>query len=221
MNRIIRRIVAVAVVPLASIAVAACTGSGMDHDSMSPTSVAAGSNFNPADVQFAQMMIVHHRQAVEMADLAGTRAADPEIKQLAAAIKAAQQPEIDTMSGWLTGWKQPTAQAGGHDMPGMSTMPGLMSETDMSALKAASGTDFDRQFARMMIAHHNGAIQMARDVQKNGTNPEVKRLAVMVEQAQTTEVGQLQKILDRGGRRGPPPPPHSDARRGAMQDDQP
>lgn len=77
------------------------------------------------------MMIPHHAQAVQMAELAAT-------------------------------WGRSTAQPGGHNMPGMGTMPG-MSEQDMNQLQAASGVDFDRQFAGMMIAHHNGAIQMARD----------------------------------------------------------
>jgi uncharacterized protein (DUF305 family) len=184
-----------------ALGLSACGGSdmpGIDHgNGNTPASVVPGANFNTADVQFAQMMIPHHQQAVQMAELATTRATDPEIKQLAAAIKVAQQPEIDTMTGWLTAWKQPTAQPGGHNMPGMGAMPGMMSEQDMTMLKGMSGVDFDRQFARMMIAHHNGAIQMARDVQKNGSNPDVKRLAVTIEQTQTTEVQQLQKILDR------------------------
>ncbi len=201
MNRIIRTL-AVTSVAAGLTLLAACganTMPGMDHgNTTSPAvSVPAGAAFNAADVQFAQMMIPHHQQAVEMADLATTRASDPEIKQLAATIKGAQQPEIDTMTGWLTSWKQPTAQPGGHNMPGMGNMPGMMSEQDMTKLKSLSGNEFDREFARMMIAHHNGAIQMARDEQKDGSNPDAKRLATMIEQAQTTEVAQLQKILDR------------------------
>lgn len=197
MNRFTRYLFTLAIVPAAALGLSACGDGmpGMDHGSS--TTAPAGASFNDADVQFAQMMIVHHQQAVEMADLAATRADDPEVKTLATAIKAAQQPEVDTMTEWLTSWKQPTAQPGGHNMPGMGAMPGLMSEADMTTLKGSSAVDFDRQFARMMIAHHNGAIQMARDVQKNGNNPDVKRLAVMIEQTQTSEVAQLQTILDR------------------------
>jgi uncharacterized protein (DUF305 family) len=199
MNRFTRTTLALAFAGVAPLGLAACSDSsmpGMDHGSM-PSSMPHGAGFNTADVQFAQMMIPHHAQAIQMAELATTRAADPEVKQLAANIKAAQQPEIDTMTGFLNTWSQPTAQAGGHDMPGMSGMPGMMSDADIEALNAASGLDFDRRFTRMMIAHHNGAIQMSRDVQKNGTNPDVKRLGLMIEQAQTTEVTQLQGILDR------------------------
>ena len=63
-------------------------------------------DFNKTDVGFAQDMIPHHRQAVAMADLAETRASDPKVKKLAAQIAGAQDPEIDTMTGWLKDWNQ-------------------------------------------------------------------------------------------------------------------
>ncbi|MGI5490228.1 DUF305 domain-containing protein [Microtetraspora malaysiensis] len=128
---------------------------GMTQASARPAAAAGAQTraaFNDADVMFAQMMIPHHKQAVEMADLAATRATDQEIKDLAAKIKAAQDPEIATMTGWLTAWGKPvTSSAGmaGHGMPGM------MSEDDMAKLKAAKGAEFNRMFAEMMIAHHN------------------------------------------------------------------
>ncbi|MEV4020434.1 DUF305 domain-containing protein [Nonomuraea angiospora] len=152
--------------------------------------------FNDADVMFAQMMIPHHQQAVEMADLAGTRAADKEVKELAAKIKAAQDPEIQTMKGWLTAWGKPMPSEGmDHGMD--HDMPGMMSEDDMKKLEAAKGGAFDRQFAELMIAHHNGAIQMARTEQAQGSNAEAKELAKTIETAQQAEVAQLREILDR------------------------
>jgi uncharacterized protein (DUF305 family) len=168
----------------------------MDHGSGSQSTPTAGSSsaaFNDADVTFAQNMIAHHVQAVEMATLAGTKASHTEIKKLAAQIKAAQQPEIDKMTGWLTGWGKPVTPVGGH---GAHSMPGMMSDQDMAKLKAASGPDFDRQFDRMMIAHHNGAIEMAREVQSKGSNTEVKKLAAEIEKSQAAEVQTLQKLLD-------------------------
>jgi uncharacterized protein (DUF305 family) len=159
--------------------------------------LATGTDHSTADVEFAQMMIVHHQQAVQMATLAETRANDAEVKQLAAQIKGAQQPEIDKMSGWLTGWSQPTAMPSDHNMAGMSGMAGLMSDAEMRQLTASKGTDFDRMFARMMIAHHNGAIEMANAQLKNGTNAEAKALAQQVITSQSAEVTQMQKILDR------------------------
>ncbi|GLH98528.1 DUF305 domain-containing protein [Phytohabitans aurantiacus] len=208
MTRVItlRRLLLTSAASLATIALAAgCGGDGddpggMNHGGASSPTAAATSNgtFNDADVQFAQMMIPHHQQAVEMATLAETRAADPEVKQLATQVKAAQDPEIKTMTGWLTAWGQSTAAPdGGHDMPGMSSMPGMMLDDDMAKLEAAKGTEFDRMFAQMMIAHHDGAIQMAKDEQKNGANIEAKSLAATIEKTQTDEVAKLQGVVDR------------------------
>jgi uncharacterized protein (DUF305 family) len=153
----------------------------------------AQGSFNDADVTFAQMMIPHHQQAVEMAGLADTRATDPQVKQLAVQIKAAQDPEIKTLTGWLRTWGKPTTMAGGQSM----AMPGMMADGDMTKLKAASGKDFDRMFAQMMIAHHNGAIQMAADEQAGGKNADTKALAKNIATSQQAEVTTLQKIVDR------------------------
>jgi uncharacterized protein (DUF305 family) len=177
---------------------AGCGGNdkgGMDHGKGSNSTQTGGSTgtFNDADVSFAQNMIPHHQQAVEMATLAETKATNPQIKKLAADIKGAQQPEIDLMTGWLKAWGKPVTPAGGH---GGHAMPGMMSEPEMTTLKSASGADFDRQFARMMIAHHNGAIDMAREVQAKGCDPQVRKLAVDIEKTQSAEVATLQKLLD-------------------------
>ncbi|GAB3057465.1 DUF305 domain-containing protein [Micromonospora schwarzwaldensis] len=211
----------------ALLTVAACGGAddagGMTHDADSSTpsaSTSVDATANDADVMFAQMMIPHHQQAVAMADLAPTRASDPELKNLAARIKAAQDPEITTMKGWLTAWGKPadlpdnhsmpgTSATPGHDMPSMSAtpghdmpgmnagMPGMMSEQQMTDLAAAKGAAFDTMFAEMMIAHHNGAIDMARTEQAEGSNPEAKALAARIAADQAAEVQTLQKILDR------------------------
>jgi uncharacterized protein (DUF305 family) len=203
MNRttMVRRALLAGGAALTTLALAgACGGtSGMDHGSSGQPmmSASSGAAYNDADVAFAQMMIPHHQQAVEMAILAETRASDPDIKQIAAKVRAAQAPEITTMTGWLTGWGMPTAQAGGHNMPGMSDVPGMMSDTEMVQLKAATGTDFDRMFARMMIAHHNGAIQNATEELAKGSDATAKALAATIKQTQTAEIGTLQTILDR------------------------
>lgn len=141
---------------------------------------------------FAQMMITHHEQAVEMAGLAATRASDAEVRSLAEQIKAAQEPEITRMRGWLKSWKAPESAG----MP-MGHGAGMMSDADMAGLKAAKGTAFDRKFAEMMIGHHRGAIDMAEDVRKNGRNEAVRQLTGKVITTQSAEVEQLQKIIDR------------------------
>ncbi|MET7460193.1 DUF305 domain-containing protein [Nonomuraea sp. NPDC005501] len=147
---------------------------------------------NDADVMFAQMMIPHHQQAVDMADLAGTRAADKAVKDLAEKIRAAQDPEIRTMQGWLTAWGKPMPSGGmSHGMPG------IMSEEDMTKLEKARGTAFDKQFLHLMIMHHAGAIEMARTEQSQGSDPEAKELAETIETAQQAEVEQMREILAR------------------------
>ncbi|MFG2053861.1 DUF305 domain-containing protein [Micromonospora sp. NPDC048930] len=192
----------------AALVLAACGGdhstADADHDmpgaggTGTPTAGASAS-FDDADVMFAQMMIPHHQQAVEMAELAETRAADPEVKKLAGQIKGAQAPEIAAMTGWLTAWGRPVPSASaGHGMPGMDHgMPGMMSDADMTKLAAASGTDFDRQFLTMMIAHHEGAITMAKDELAQGANPEAKALAQQIVTAQQGEIDTMKKLLDR------------------------
>ncbi|WP_405719955.1 DUF305 domain-containing protein [Streptomyces sp. NBC_00046] len=177
---------------------------GMDHGSAGASAPATpGAEFNDADVKFAQQMIPHHQQAIEMAELADGRAADPEIKKLATAIEKAQDPEINTMKGWLTSWGKPLPSSSMGDMPGMdhgadgSGMPGMMSGKAMSDLAAAKGKDFDKKFAQLMIGHHQGAVTMAEDEQKNGENAEAKKLAGAVVTAQTAEIEQMNKIIDR------------------------
>ncbi|WP_214319713.1 DUF305 domain-containing protein [Nonomuraea sediminis] len=171
----------------------ATASAATSHD-MSAMSSPSGSavGYSDVDVMFAQMMIPHHEQAVEMADLAATRAQNKEIKDLAAKIKAAQDPEIQTMRGWLEAWGKPAPSGGmSHDMPG------IMSKADMKKLESAKGAAFDRLFARLMIAHHNGAIDMARTEQAQGSNDQAKSLAKTIESAQQAEVTQMQSLLTR------------------------
>jgi uncharacterized protein (DUF305 family) len=171
---------------------------GMNHGA-APTATAsaaasAGATFNDADVMFAQMMIPHHQEAVEMAAMADGRAASAQVKDLAGKIEAAQQPEIDTMTGWLTAW-------GKAPMPDMSggmdhgAMPGAMSESDMAALHDAKGAAFDKQFLTLMVKHHEGAIEMAQEQVDKGSNPEAKALAAKIVTDQQAEIATMKQIL--------------------------
>src|SRR3569833_236473 len=101
-------------------------------------------------------MIGHHRQAVQMAAMAEGRASGPGVKELAAKIKDAQQPEIDTMNEWLTAWGKPAPMPGTSMTPGMpgmdhGAMPGMMSAEDMSKLMSAKGAAFDKQFLPLLF----------------------------------------------------------------------
>ncbi|WP_433519703.1 DUF305 domain-containing protein [Nonomuraea sp. CA-143628] len=156
------------------------------------TSVAPSVVFNDADVMFTQMMIPHHEQAVEMAGLAPSRASDIEVTELAEKIKVSQEPEIQTMKGWLTAWNKPEMSSHvGHEMPG------LISEEAMEQLRKAKGKKFDKLFARHMIVHHNGAIEMVRTQEAEGSDPKVKKVATHMATHQRDEVAQLQTIVER------------------------
>jgi uncharacterized protein (DUF305 family) len=200
-----RRVLLAGATATALVALSGCgddmSGSGMDHGSaMAPTaSASAGAAaFGDADVMFAQMMIPHHREAVDMAGTAATRASDAEVKSLAAKIEAAQQPEITTMTGWLSTWGR-EAPMPGASMPAMAhgAMPGAMAPADMKKLEAAKGAEFDKLFLTMMIAHHQGAVTMGREELRDGSNPEAKALAQQIVTTQQAEITTMQAILDR------------------------
>ncbi len=164
----------------------------------------ASADFNDADVTFAQDMIPHHRQATEMAALAKTRTDTTAVLDLASAIQAAQGPEIDTMTGWLKSWGK-DVPAEGDSMGGMdhssmsgddaSSMPGMMSDDQLTELKAASGTAFDQMFLTMMLEHHEGAVEMAKTEQSDGKNADAKALAATIEKDQTAEIAQMRDLL--------------------------
>ena len=183
---------------VAAFALTAC-GGGDSGESVGD----GGANFNDADVTFAQSMIPHHEQAVEMAKMAKKHAATPEVKNLADEIESAQGPEIATLKGWLKDWgKEETSgddsmggMDHGSDDSGMKDMPGMMSDGDMAGLDKATGARFDQMFLTMMIEHHTGAIEMAKTEQSKGKNADAKALAEQIEAAQTTEIADMKKLL--------------------------
>jgi len=152
---------------------------------------------NDADVTFAQDMIPHHQQAVVMAEMAADQADSEEVRQLAADIQAAQGPEIDTMSGWLESWGEdvPEDMSGMDAGMAMGDMPGMMTTEQMDELMSASGAAFDQMFLTMMIAHHEGAIEMARTEQAEGENPDAVDLAAQIEAQQTAEIATMRGLL--------------------------
>lgn len=177
----------------AALTLAAC---GTNND----TSTSEAAAFNDADVTFAQAMIPHHQQAVQMANMAKANASTDDVHDLAVDIEAAQQPEIDLMTTWLKTWKKPVHNGHGmnHDMGDMDAedMPGMMSDDDLKALDNADGAAFDRMFLTMMIQHHEGAIEMAKTEQADGKDPDVISLAKNIETTQTDEITTMNKLLD-------------------------
>ncbi|USY23425.1 DUF305 domain-containing protein [Nocardiopsis exhalans] len=177
----------------ATVLLGACAGAQEDSaPPASDTSEQESSEFNDADVVFAQMMIPHHEQATAMAELAQSRAGD-EVRALAEDIEAEQGPEIEQMNALLESW-------GNEPMEGMDHggMAGVMSEEQMAELEAAEGDEFDTMFLEMMIEHHEGAIDMAQTQLVEGTNPEARALAEDIIDAQRAEIELMNEMLGSG-----------------------
>ncbi len=178
-------------------------------------------SFSPADVRFMTDMIHHHAQALEMAEMAPSHGASPQIRTLAARIHNGQRDEIATMRAWLRDRGQPVPEiAGGthhgglasgthgdhghgatHDAPAHHhDMPGMLAPEQMARLHAARGPDFDRLFLTLMIQHHQGAVQMVRELFATdgaGKDDMVFRFASDVQVDQTTEIARMELMLSR------------------------
>ena len=173
---------------------------GSSSDTTAAPVIPADAAFNATDVAFAQGMIPHHAQAIEMADMALAQSDDAQVKELATAIKAAQQPEIDQLTGWLQAWGQPvpdTTMGMDHSMDGMEgmMMSGMMSDADMDRLGSSTGTEFDRLWLEMMIQHHAGAISMAQDELSGGKYPDAKAMAQAIITTQQDEINEMDAML--------------------------
>ena len=184
-----RKSLAIVGVLAASLTLAACvpteTGAGGDSSSSSTE------GFNDQDVMFAQMMVPHHQQAVEMSDMILAKEdIDTQVTDIAQIIKDEQEPEIQQMEGWLEDWDA-SAEMGGMD-EGMS---GMMSDEEMGDLDAASGEEASRLFLEQMTEHHNGAIEMAQTELDEGEYPDAVELAQTIIDAQQAEIDEMQGIL--------------------------
>ena len=179
---------------------AAC-GSDDDtsSDSTTETSAVASAEvaLNEADVEFAQGMIAHHEQAIEMAEIALDPAvgASAEVVDLATRIQAAQDPEVALMTGWLdaAGESVTMDTSDGHDM---SSMPGMMTADQMDEMAAMTGADFDQMWLTMMIAHHEGAVSQSETVKADGSNADVLLLADQIIAAQQAEINEMKALLE-------------------------
>lgn len=149
--------------------------------------------FSSGDIMFAQMMIPHHQQAVDMSDLALERSTDPDVLELAQQIRDAQAPEIEQMQGWLDVAGAGTSMSHSPADMGMG-MGGMLSDEDMTALENATGAEFDRLYLEGMIEHHEGAIQMTQMIE-DSRNAEVRALAEAIVESQTAEIERMEEML--------------------------
>ncbi|MET9632904.1 DUF305 domain-containing protein [Lentzea sp. NPDC006480] len=143
-----------------------------------------------ADIAFAQQMVPHHEQALEMAKLVPTRSSNDKVRGLAQRIEKAQDPEITRMNGWLKEWGSAATQDHtGHDMAGM------MSHEDMAGLENATGAAFDEQWLDLMIKHHEGAVEMAKTELDQGKDADAKKLAQAIIDGQQQEITEMKDLL--------------------------
>ncbi|WP_033438613.1 DUF305 domain-containing protein [Saccharothrix sp. NRRL B-16314] len=151
-----------------------------------------------ADLKYVAMMIVHHKQALEMSALAAERAQNQTVRGLASRIHDTQGPEIGAMEQWQRQYAE-SAPGHGHnaELPDVSheSMPGMATAEQMAALKAATGAEFDRLFLQLMIAHHEGAVTMAIEVLSSGTDVRVEEMANDVAVSQTDEVERMKALV--------------------------
>jgi len=182
----------------ASAASAQGSMSGMDHSmhQMAPEIVIPkGARYTKADVEFMQMMIAHHAQAIVMSRMAEGNGANPQVLKLSRKIDQSQMPEIQIMQQWLRRNDQMAPDtASWHTM----RMDGMLSDDELAALSAAKGTEFDRLYLTGMIKHHAGAIKMVDDLFKApgaAQDVDANIFANDVVTAQTAEIGIMRRLL--------------------------
>ena len=164
-------------------------GSTASHSDMQSSPNAASA---PYDLQFIDTMSVHHQGAVDMSMLVETRAQHPELKELSANIIGDQEREIAKMSEWRDRWFAEKSKAVNMEFPGMSHGMGGM---DLKKLESLKGSEFDIEFVKQMIPHHEGAVEMARDLQKQDSHAELKELADDIITSQEAEIKQMREWL--------------------------
>lgn len=186
-------------------ALAACGG---DEGSADAGTVPDSAEFNDADVAFATDMIPHHAQALMMVDMAAGHDLSPQVTALTDQIRAAQTPEIEQMTDWLEDWDQPVPETprdhanAGHgamgdldDMGSMGDMPGMMSGDELEDLSSARGDAFEEMWLEAMIAHHEGAIEMAKEEVADGEYADAVALAEDIASSQQQEIDEMEKLL--------------------------
>jgi uncharacterized protein (DUF305 family) len=178
----VRRVIALVTAVLMLLA-----GCGTGGRSEPPGPAPLSLEFNATDALFVQLLIPHHRQGVEIAQLGAARATNPDVRVLASAIVATQQDEATRMAGWLQAWQQPaTAAAAGPETAAKR----------IAGLRKAAGKDFDREFLTMLIAHQDEAIKLAETESQGGRNLNALTFAKQIQQSRDGEIKQMRSYLD-------------------------
>ncbi|UPT23132.1 DUF305 domain-containing protein [Thermobifida alba] len=160
-----------------------------------------------ADAGFLRDMSAHHAQAVEMALIIYDKTEEPMLKTVAYDMAVTQQGQIGRMDGWLAAWdlpmrgsQPPMTWMAGHDHGGgggevPDRMPGLATEEQMEALRAASGVEAEILFLELMIEHHRGGVDMAEAAVELAAEEKVVSLAQGMIDAQESEIDLMNDML--------------------------
>ncbi|QUS60901.1 DUF305 domain-containing protein [Synechocystis sp. PCC 7339] len=143
------------------------------------------------DQSFIEMMIPHHQDAIDMAEMALQKAEHPELKELAQNIIRDQEREIKEMKTWYQQWfGKVVPPLSSQEMMGMHQGHGMMA-MDLEAL--ATAKNFDQEFIRQMIPHHQMAVMMASHLKTNTERPEMDKLMDDIIRSQSAEIKQMKQ----------------------------
>jgi uncharacterized protein (DUF305 family) len=162
----------------------------------SPTHDSRSAEHNAADVAFAEDMIPHHRQAVDMTAMVPSRSTNADLLVMATHISSDQQAEILTMKGLLAQWgvQDAPSHENPKDQSGMH-IAGMVDGATLNTIQSLSGPSFDALWMTSMISHHQGAIAMARNEIDQGRSSDAIKLAKMIISAQQREIAQMNHLL--------------------------
>lgn len=160
-----------------------------------------------ADVGFARDMAVHHQQAVEMSFIVRDRTADVAVRRLAYDIINTQANQRGMMLGWLETWGRAKSSPGppmawmGHTVTARdgSLMPGMATDTQLDALRAAKGRNAEVRFLKLMTAHHRAGAEMAQAAAAAAGTDEIRNLASGMVLGQRSEIGLMTDMLKKRG----------------------
>jgi uncharacterized protein (DUF305 family) len=200
LSRMVTVIVAMMVALAAALLLSSCTDNAAsdghtDHEHADqPVITGQPAGYNADDVAFANNMIPHHQQAVELSAMVPDRSTNADLIALAKQISAAQQPEIEIMKVFLVQWNENPGTNSGH-AGHAGTMQGTVDAPTMTKLGSLNGAEFDKLWLESMISHHEGAIEMAKAEIANGDNVDAKTLAEKIVATQGAEIGQMKQML--------------------------
>lgn len=166
-----------------------------EHQHAPGLAATAGAGYTVEDVRFMQHMIGHHAQALRMTVMAPSHGASEDVVRLARKIDISQRDEIAMMKSWLEERRQ--AVPGDEHSHGMM-MPGMLTPAQLAQLDAARGREFDRLFLTFMTRHHEGALQMVRELFRTpgaGQDPDLFRFVTDVDADQRDEIAVMERLL--------------------------